>query len=502
MEKLNLFINNEFVPSKTADYYKIYDPSRGEVIAEAPKCTSDEIDLAIRSAAEAFESWRNVPVLKRVQVLHKVKHYIDEHLDELTMSVARENGKAWEEAKGDVLKAREATEHAISMPSLIMGESLMDASNGYDTVLYRESLGVFLGIAPCNFPAMIPMGWMVPLCIACGNTMVLKASSSTPMTALRFAEIYREAGLPAGVLNVITCGRDEVERMIAHEDVKGVTFVGSTKTGLSVYERASKYGKRVQTLCEAKNHALVMSDAPLTRVAAGIVNASYGCAGERCMALPVVVAEESIADQLVAEIKKLAENIKVGPAYDKETKLGPVYSAKHKQQIIDRINAGIEEGAELVLDGRNVTVPGYENGFYLGPTILDHVTEDMNVGTYEIFGPVLCVKRCKNFEDGLRMMNKNPFANGSVIYTQNGYFAREFAKRTHGGMVGVNVGIPVPVGVFPFSGHKKSFFGALHTLGKDAVKFYTDSKCVTTHWFTEEEKTDTAVSTWDGTTNN
>ena len=315
MERLELFINNEYVPSKTTEYYKIYNPSTGEIIAEAPKCTSDEAELAIKSAAEAFESWRNVPVLKRVQVLYKVKQYIDEHLDELTMSVARENGKAWEEAKGDVLKAREATEHAISMPSLIMGESLMDASNGYDTVLYRESIGVFLGIAPCNFPAMIPMGWMVPLCVACGNTIVLKASSTTPMTALKFADIYRQAGLPAGVLNVITCGRDEVDRMMQNENVKGVSFVGSTKTGLSVYERASKYGKRVQTLCEAKNHALVMSDAPVTRVAAGIVNAAYGCAGERCMALPVVVAEEAIADQLVAEIKKLAENIKVGPAY-------------------------------------------------------------------------------------------------------------------------------------------------------------------------------------------
>ncbi len=249
MERLNFFVNNEYVESKTQDYYKIYNPSTGEVIAEAPKCTSDEIDLAIKSAAEAFETWRNVPVLKRVQVLYKVKQYIDEHLDELTMSVARENGKAWEEAKGDVLKAREATEHAISMPSLIMGESLMDASNGYDTVLYRESIGVFLGIAPCNFPAMIPMGWMVPLCIACGNTIVLKASSTTPMTALRFADIYRQAGLPDGVLNVITCGRDEVERIIANDDVKGVSFVGSTKTGLTIYEMASKYGKRVQTLC-------------------------------------------------------------------------------------------------------------------------------------------------------------------------------------------------------------------------------------------------------------
>lgn len=502
MQKLNLFINNQYVESKATSYYDIYNPSTGEVIAQAPKCTDEEIEMAVASAAKAFPGWRDTPVLKRVQILHKVRQLIEENMDELTLSVATENGKAWEEAKGDVLKAKEATEHAISMPTLMMGDSLMDASKGYDTVLYREPLGVFMGIAPFNFPAMIPMGWMVPMCIACGNTIVLKASSSTPMTALRMADLYRQAGLPDGVLNIVTCGRGEAETMIADERIKGVSFVGSTSVGLSVYENASKAGKRVQTLCEAKNHALVLKDAPIQRTAAGIVNAAFGCAGERCMALPVVVVENEIADELVAELVRLASNLKVGPAYDKTTKLGPVYSLSHKQSVISRIEQGIAEGAKCVLDGRNVTVEGFENGFYLGPTILDNVTEDMVVGQTEIFGPVLCIKRVSSFEEGLQMMNRNPFANGSVIFTQNGYYAREFTKRTDGGMVGVNVGIPVPVGVFPFSGHKKSFFGALHTLGKDGVNFFTESKCVTTHWFTEEEKKDVKVSTWDGTLNN
>jgi malonate-semialdehyde dehydrogenase (acetylating)/methylmalonate-semialdehyde dehydrogenase len=327
----------------------------------------------------------------------------------------------------------------------------------------------------------------------------LKVSSSTPRTALRFAELYQEAGLPDGVLNIITCSRNEAEIFLTHPDVKGISFVGSTAVGKHIYSVAAAHGKRVQALCEAKNHALVLKDAPVDRTAAGILNSAFGCAGERCMALPVVVVEEEIADALVAKLVELAKELKLGPAYDKTSSLGPVIDQKHKQSILNWIQKGIDEGAKLVLDGRNAVVEGYENGFYLAPTIFDYVTEEMTVGTQEIFGPVLCIKRVKSFEEGLQLMNANPFANGSVIFTQNGYYAREFAARTDGGMVGINVGIPVPVGVFPFSGHKNSFFGDLHCLGKDGIKFYTESKCVTTRWFDEEEMKKTKVSTWDGT---
>jgi malonate-semialdehyde dehydrogenase (acetylating)/methylmalonate-semialdehyde dehydrogenase len=283
-----------------------------------------------------------------------------------------------------------------------------------------------------------------------------------------------------------------------HPDVKGITFVGSTSVGLHIYSRAAANGKRVQALCEAKNHALVLEDAALERSARGIINSSFGCAGERCMALPVVVAQESIADKLVALLKQYASELKLGPAYAEDSTLGPVVTGEHKQSVINWINKGIEEGATLVLDGRDAKVEGYENGFYVGPTIFDNVTEEMTVGTQEIFGPVLCIKRVKNFEEGLALMNNNPFANGSVIFTQSGYYAREFAKRTDGGMVGVNVGIPVPVGVFPFTGHKLSFFGNLHCLGKDAFRFFTETKAVTTRWFDEEEMKATTVDTWDG----
>ncbi len=499
MEILKYFTNNKFVESKSAKFYEVYNPSTGELIAKCPRLLTSEIKEVINNAAEAYKTWSRVPVTKRVQILYKVKQLLDENLEELSMLVAKEHGKVYEEAKGDVLKAREGTELAISMPLLMQGDSLMDTSKGYDTVMYRESMGVFAGISPFNFPAMIPMGWMAPNCIAAGNTMVLKVAGATPLTSLRIAEIYREAGLPDGVLNVISCDRNDTQELLTNPIIKGISFVGSTKVGKYIYQTGAAHGKRVQALCEAKNHALVLADAPIERAAAGIINAFCGCAGERCMALPVVVAQESIADKLIETICKLASKLKIGPAYDKSSQLGPVYSKEHKDSVLNWIDKGIAEGAELVLDGRECTVEGFENGFYLAPTVFDKVTPEMTIGINEIFGPVLCVKRVKDFEEGLAVMNANPFANGSVIYTQNGYYAREFARNTDGGMVGINVGIPVPIGVFPFSGHKNSFFGDLHCLGKDAYRFYTESKSVTTHWFDEHEMKSTKVSTWDGT---
>jgi malonate-semialdehyde dehydrogenase (acetylating)/methylmalonate-semialdehyde dehydrogenase len=498
VEKLKAFINGQFVESSSSKYMDIYDPSTGEIIAQTPCCTRDEVESAIAAAKAAFPAWSDTPCPKRVEVLYKFRDLLSAHMDELTHMLARENGKNWEEAKGDLLKVKEPVEVAIGAPSLMMGEALMNVTTGYDSTLYREPLGVFAGIAPFNFPAMIPMGWMMPMCIATGNTLVLKAASMTPMTSLRLAALLKEAGLPDGVVNIVTCSRNEAELFLTHPDVKGVTFVGSTSIGRHVYATAAANGKRVQCLCEAKNHALVLADAAITRAAAGIINSAFGCAGERCMALPTIAVEESIADKLVEELIKQAKTKKIGPAYDKTTDLGPVVTAAHKKWVFDWIEKGVQEGAQLVLDGRNVKVPGYENGFYIGHTIFDHVKADMSVGQQEIFGPVLCVKRVKNFEDGITQMNANEFANGSVIFTQNGYFAREFARRTHGGMVGVNVGIPVPAGMFPFAGHKHSFFGDLHCLGKDGLRFYTESKVVTAHWFTEDEKSATRVSTWDG----
>lgn len=498
IKRMKFFAGGQWLESRSGAYTPVYNASTGEVQAEIPSCSREEVEYAIACAKEAFPAWRDTPVMKRVQVLYRFRELLNEHWDELVESCAREHGKNWAESDGDIAKIKEPLELALGAPSLMMGESLMNTSKGYDTVTYREPLGVFAGIAPFNFPGMIPMGWMAPICIATGNTLVIKAATKTPLTALRCAELWQEAGLPDGVLNIVTCTRRESEIFLTHPDVRGVCFVGTTDVGKHIYGIAASNGKRVQAQTEAKNHALVLEDAPLERTARGIINSAFGCAGERCMALPVVVVQESVADRLVALVKQYASELKVGPAYFKDTDLGPVVDAAHKEKVIRWIEKGVEEGAELVLDGRNIVVPGYEGGFYLGPTIFDHVTDEMTIGTREIFGPVLCFKRCRDFEEGLAIMNANPYANGSVIYTQNGYYSREFARRTDGGMVGINVGIPVPVGVFPFSGHKQSFFGDLHCLGKDGFRFFTEVKAVTTHWFDEEDKKATKVDSWEG----
>ena len=498
-KKLKYGAGGQWKESKANTYMPCYDPSTGEVIAYAPQCTVEEVEETIVAAVEAFPAWRDTPVSKRVQVLFKMKQLLDEHLEELTYLCAQENGKKWDEAMGDILKVIEVVEFACCAPQMMKGESLMNVSSGYDTVQFREPLGVFAGIAPWNFPAMIPQGWMAPICVATGNCMVLKAASFAPQSAMRITELWQQAGLPAGVLNIVTTSRNEAEILLKHRDVKGVTFVGSTNVGLHVYSTAASHGKRVQALTEAKNHALVMSDAVIERAAQGIINSFCGCAGERCMALPVVVVENSVAGKLVEAIVRLAKNVNLGPAYEKATGMGPLVNQEHKEFVLNWIKTAIAEGAKLVLDGRNATVPnGSEKGFFVGPTIFDYVTEEMSCGREEIFGPVLCVKRVDSFEQGLQIMNNSRFANGSVIYTESGRFAREFARRTDGGMVGINVGIPVPLGIFGFTGHKLSFFGDLHCMGRDAFLFYTEAKNVTSTWFGGTE-VPAKMSTWDGT---
>jgi len=497
--RLRYLVDNEWRESATTSYMPVLNPSTGEQIAEAPCCTQAEVDSAVAAAAKAYPAWKATPVPQRIQLMFRFKALLDEHLDELSLLLATEMGKVLAEARGDVLKAIEVVECACSTHYLMQGDTAMNISKGYDTVSYREPLGVFVGIAPYNFPAMIPMGWMLPFAITTGNTFVLKAASMVPQTSIRMMELLIEAGLPKGVANMVTCSRVEADSLLVHPDVRGVTFVGSTSVGRYIYQTAAGAGKRVQALTEAKNHALVLEDAVLERTVAGIVNSTYGCAGQRCMALPVVVAQESIADELVALLAEKAAALRIGPAYLPETQLGPVITAKHRDWVTSCIDRGVAEGGELVLDGRGVQVDGYEGGFYVGPTILDRVGPDNWAGTHEIFGPVTAIKRVRDFEEGIAVMNANPFANGSCIYTSSGYSAREFASRTDAGMVGVNVGIPVPFSIFPFSGHKQSFFGDLHAMGKDGVAFFTETKSVTTTWFTEEHRHQ-AVGTWDGMT--
>ena len=488
--------------SKTAKYMDCYDPSTGDVIALAPQCTVDEVNDAVAAAAAAYPAWSSTIAVKRVQVLYRMKALMDRHLDELTRLVATEHGKVLDEAMGDVFRCVEVMEYACGIPHLMKGPTVMNATQGYDTAQYMEPLGVFAGIVPWNFPAMLPMGWMAPLCVATGNTMVLKLASFVPQSAIRIMELWEEAGLPKGVINLVTCSRNEAEILLRHPTIKGVSFVGSTSVGKHIYATAAANGKRVQALTEAKNHALVLRDAALDRSAAGIVSSACGCAGERCMALPVAVVEEAIADQFVDLLASKMKALKIGPAYNKDSQLGPLVNADHRQSVIAWIEKGVQEGARLVLDGRCVKVPGFEKGFYLGPTLFDHVKPEMSIGNKEVFGPVLCVKRVKSFDEGVELMNANEFGNGSSIYTQSGYYAREFTRRTQGGMVGINVGIPVPHGMFGFTGQKNSFFGDLHTMGMDGIRFFTEQKTVSTHWFSEAEAREGKVAnSWDGMVN-
>ncbi len=501
IKRLKFCINNEWRNSKTAKWMPVTDSSTGKVIAETPCCTKDEVNEAIAAANAAFPAWADMPVQKRVHVAIDIRNKINDHLEELSLICATELGKTIDESRGDVLKAIEVWEAAIATPYLIQGDSLAQASTGIDTVTYRVPLGVFGCIIPFNFPAMIPWGWMVPFCVTTGNTVVMKAASMTPMTSHRMMELAIEAGLPKGVVNWITASRVEADILLTHPDVKGISFVGSTPVGLHVYSTAAAHGKRAQCLTEAKNHALVLKDAPLEVTVRRIINSTYGCAGMRCMALPVLVVEEAIADKFVDLLVKLSKERKIGPAYDPNYEMGPVVSEEHKQFVTGWIEKAIEEGATLLLDGRNPKVPaGYEGGYFVGPTIFDNVTEEMLCGAEEIFGPVTCIKRVKDFEEGLAIMNANRFANGSAIFTKDGKASREFMRRTHGGMVGINVGIPVPISYFPFSGHKQSFFGDLHCMGKDGVAFYTETRSVTTQWYPDED-TDAKISTWEGMMN-
>jgi malonate-semialdehyde dehydrogenase (acetylating)/methylmalonate-semialdehyde dehydrogenase len=499
VKRLKYFAAGEWRESTTDEWYPITNSSTGEVMAEAPRCTTSEVDAAVAAAAAAFPAWRDTPLPERVQVMFRLKERLDANLNDLSVLLATEMGKTLGEARGDVLKAIEVVELACALPVTMQGDSLMNVSRGFDTVTYREPLGVFVGIAPWNFPAMIPMGWMMPLAVTTGNTFVLKAASFVPQTAMRMAELLHDAGLPPGVFNLVTCSRHEAERLLTHPDVRGISFVGSKAVGKHIYTTAAAAGKRVQALTEAKNHALILRDAPIRATAQRIINSAFGCAGERCMALPAIAVEEAIADDMVATIAELASQRRLGPAWEPSTDQGPLVDAEHLQFVNGWIQKSIDEGAKLVLDGRNAKVPGYEGGYYIGPTIFDHVTPDMSCGWQEVFGPVLYAKRIADFDEGIEMINSSEFANGASIFTRSGYHAREFARRIDGGMVGINVGIPVPISVFPFSGHKHSFYGDLHVMGRDGVAFFTETKAVSSYWFDEKDLRGDKVGTWEGT---
>lgn len=504
VKRLGYMVDGEWKQSKSDTYLPITDSNTGKVIAETPMCTEAEVTEAIESANAAYPAWASMPIQKRTEILFKWRPMLLKRMDEIATLVSTELGKNLDEARGEVIKIVEAIDIAVGAPMLLKGESLMNVSTGHDTVSYREPLGVFAGIAPFNFPAMIPFGWMLPICIACGNTFVLKSANPVPLTSHLLLDMLYEAGLPKGVVNMVTAEKEQAEVLLKHPAVRGVSFVGSTPVGKHVYSIAAAHGKRVQAQTQAKNHGLVLADASLERAARGIINSTFGCAGMRCMALPVCVVENSVADEFIGYMKQFAMERTVGNATLPGTELGPVVSAAHKKFVTGWIEKGLEEGAELILDGRTVNdrLPAeLHGGHFVGPTIFDHVTPEMECGREESFGPILYIKRVEDFEEGITLMNHNPYANGSCVFTESGYYSREFARRTHAGMVGINVGIPVPVSFFPFAGHKDSFFGDNHVFGRDGFQFFTETKCVTTRWFTEADKKQKFVSTWEGTVN-
>lgn len=494
-EKLKLFIANEWRDSKTSNWTPVYNPSTGEAQAQAPDALPEEVNEAVAAAAKAFPAWAETPPPARAAILFRFRELLLKNKSALAAILSRENGKTIAEALGSIDRGLEIVEFACGAPTHLLGDSIDNIANEMDFFTLRQPLGVCAGIFPFNFPAMVPL-WMFPVAIACGNTVVLKANERCPLSCGYMMNLLVEAGIPAGVVNMVLGQKGVVDVLLKHPDIKAISFVGSTRVGRIIYETAAAHGKRVQTLCQAKNHALVLPDCSLERTAQAIVNAAFGCAGERCMALPAAAVHEKIADRLVEEIASRARKLKIGPAEDPKTGMGPLVTPEHLARVRGYIEKGIAEGARLVLDGRDCKVEGYPNGFYLGPTIFDHVTKEMAVGNEEIFGPVLSIKRVGSFEEGVAMINASPYGNGTAIFTGSGYHAREFVHRIQVGMVGVNVGIPVPLGYYTFTGWKESFFGDLHSHGKDGIIFYTRKKSISARWFKPEEGGADKIGTW------
>ncbi len=486
-EKLNtqtsvpLWINGKAQAAQSQRTAGVTDPATGKVTRQVPLCDAADVDRAVTAARQAFPAWRDTPPLRRARILMKYRELLDAHRDELAQLVTAEHGKTLADAAGSVQRGIEVVEFAMGIPHLLKGEMSEEVGTGVDTHSLRQPLSVCAGITPFNFPVMVPL-WMFPVAIACGNTFVLKPSEKVPSASMRMAELFKEAGLPDGVFNVVHGDKVAVDALLHHPDVKAVSFVGSTPIAKYIYETCAKEGKRVQALGGAKNHAVVLADADLDFAADGLIGAAYGSAGERCMAISAVVAVEGIADQLVAKLKAAAGKLKIGPGSQKDADMGPVISRVHRDKISSYVDQGVAAGAKLVLDGRGLKVAGHEDGFFIGASLFDHVKPDMSIYKDEIFGPVLVVLRVKSLDEAIALINANPYANGTAVFTRSGGAARRFEREIEVGMVGINVPIPVPIAYYSFGGWRNSLFGDQHVHGPEGVRFYTRGKVVTARW--------------------
>ena len=483
MHHVKQLINGQFVDSNTSEWIDITDPATQEVIAKVPQTTDDEINQAVAAAQTAFQTWRKTPITTRARIFLKYQALIRDHMDELAEILTAEQGKTIADARGDVFRGLEVVEHAAGIANLQIGDFVENVASGVDTYSIWQPLGVCAGITPFNFPAMIPL-WMFPMAIATGNTFILKPSEQDPMVTMRLVELAVEAGVPEGVLNVVHGGKATVDAICDHPDIKAVSFVGSTNVGKHVYERASQSGKRAQCMMGAKNHGVILPDANKEQTLNQLAGAAFGAAGQRCMALSVVVLVGA-AGEWIDDIKAKAEGLIVSAGkHDKD--LGPLISPAAKARVEHLIGTGVEEGASLILDGRGITVEGYENGNFVGPTIFDNVTSDMQIYKEEIFGPVLCIMRANSLDEAIEMLNANPHGNGTAIFTQSGAAAHKFQQDIQVGQIGINLPIPVPLPMFSFSGSRASKLGDLGPYGKQAVQFYTQTKTVTARWFDDE----------------
>ena len=482
---VKLLINGEFVESRSTQWRDVVNPATQEVLARVPFATAEEMDAAVASAKEAFKTWRKTPIGARARIFLKYQQLIRENMKELAAILTAEQGKTLPDAEGDVFRGLEVVEHAANIGTLQMGEMANNVAAGVDTYTLQQPIGVCAGITPFNFPAMIPL-WMFPMAIATGNTFVLKPSEQDPMVTMRLVELAIEAGIPAGVLNVIHGGVEAVNLLCDHPDIKAVSFVGSTKVGTHVYNRATQNGKRAQCMMGAKNHAIVMPDAPREQTLNNLLGASFGAAGQRCMALPVVIMVGAASAWLPELIEK-AKTLKINAGVEAGTDIGPVVSCSALERINGLIGKGVAEGASLDLDGRDPQVAGYAKGNFVGPTVFSGVTTEMTIYKEEIFGPVLCVMHADTLDTAIDIVNANPNGNGTAIFTRSGAAARHFQEEIDVGQVGINVPIPVPVPLFSFSGSRGSKLGDLGPYGKQVIMFYTQAKTVTQRWLDESE---------------
>lgn len=480
-QKLKNYIGGEWVEAAATEYTPVHNPATCEVLAECPESTAEDVDRAVKAAQAAFEEWRSTPVMSRAQYMHHFKVLLEERFEDVSRTIVLENGKTIDEARGEVRRGIESVDFATGVPFMMRSDGVEDISSGIDETTLRQPAGVFAAITPFNFPMMVPL-WFLPTAIVCGNTYIVKPSPQTPLSMQLIYELLEELDLPEGVVNLVHGGTKASMAVMEHPGITGVSFVGSSPVAKLVYETCTKYGKRVQAQGGAKNYIAVMPDANMDASVKNIMGAAFGCAGQRCLAAAVAVGVGDAYDTMKAELVKYAKSLRVGYGLDEKTQMGTVISQVAKERIEKMITSGVEEGAELLLDGRNLKIENYDEGAFVGPTILADVKPEMGVAKDEIFGPVLSLMKADSFEEAVDLINASRYGNAASIFTNNGKHAREFKYRVKAGNIGVNIGVAAPSASFPFGGQKESFYGDLHGQGSDSIEFFTERKIVIERW--------------------